>query len=226
MNGASWTGEALLMHEPEPTGGVPMRHVFAAVLAAVFFLTGCEDPAGLDPLTVAPGPPPTAPIPQPGPSSPGEAGGGTSAPTYTTVFTNTGDSLTVPAAVTVGVGDTVSLPARMVLGPGNSYGVLVGMERSWCQLGVARIVGVTIPEPPEGRFGLTPADYFTDWTADACFHVGFRVLTPGIGKVYEFTVQVVGVTPGRAQVRVFMELLGFSGDQFRYPFVPEVEVVP
>lgn len=193
-------------------------YAFTAFLAAFLFFSGCDDPPD-QLVNVAPEPPPTAPVQPDDPPPSGDA-----EPSHTIVVTTTGDSLAVPTLASVAVGDTVSFEVHMRLGAFHDYGVVVGMEKSFCETGAARIVSVTIPEPPEGRLSL--ADDFTAWFEDACFLAPFRVLVPGGGKTYEFTVQVEGLAPGRTQVRTYMELLGFPGESFRYPFATFIRVDP
>lgn len=134
------------------------------------------------------------------------------------------DSLVHERFELIRVGHVADIQAELHLRSGSSYNVLVGMEKSWCANSTARIVALTIPEPPTGR-ELAPSDDFTAWLEDACWVQGF-IVSGSPARVYRFSIQVEGLTPGASQVRIYVERRGSSGADFQFPSSAAVQVEP
>lgn len=225
-----------------PFGFVVLGIIIGLLIA---FLTGCD--AG----TVATGPL-AGPAPAPPPAGPPAAGPGeqepgtpTSAgPTYYLQQTTRGDTLYVQQSGTVAVPgagrvrDSLHVRIRSVQ-PDSKFGVMVGMEGATCDLNRLRIVGIGYTAENSPSFAhvqagaLAPADAFTSWFADACIDpAGERGRL--IAFVYdlprpterEFYIIVEGIAPGKADVRVQFELLGWPGQSWRWSTRAIVDVVP
>lgn len=192
------------------------------IVLAMLLLWGCDVPGTPRPLVGVDDEPVVEEPEEPEP--PEDAGDTNEQPDYLTQVTTHQDTLFIRSAASVGVGETRDVEGRIASTGERTFNVVVGVESPICDLERFEIVGI-VDNGTAAMGALALAGPFTEWMADACTVLGWRVpFGPGGGE-YEFAVRIRGLDAGEAEFRTQFEVAGFDGQSFRWAAFTGIEVL-